>query len=131
MLDREQLKLLACVYFKDNSINEIYATADKQFFYKDFEARKYCSGRFLYYKFTRDDFNKTPSDMTPKQKLQHEAENLGLTFNSKATIPELEGMIYDKKLSDLIGEAESLGLDPDADITFSDLSELIERAKNG
>lgn len=98
-MTKEQLLPLAKTYFDSSpDLKEIFGTGDKQFFYKEFDAKKYCARNDKqYYKFVSSDLEEKEVKLTPKQALQAEAKKLGVEFTSKTSVADLETMIEIKK----------------------------------
>jgi hypothetical protein len=96
-MEKQDLLSIAKIYFTPESgLKEIFGTSDKQFFYGEFQAKKHASRvNGQYFRFAQEDFE--AKELTPKQKLQNEAKELGVEFDSKTSVADLKMMIEIKK----------------------------------
>lgn len=98
-MTKEQLLPLAKTYFDSSpELKEIFGTEDQHFWYKEIQAKKYCKMEKQYFRFTPEDFEQ--KELTPKQKLQAEATDLGIEFDDKTTVSDLKTLIQIKKEED-------------------------------
>jgi hypothetical protein len=97
-MTKEELLPLAKTYFDSSSdLVEIFGTEDSHFWYREIQAKKFCKGEKVYFRFTPADFEVKEEKLTPKQKLQNEAKELGVEFDSKTSVADLKMMIEIKK----------------------------------
>ena len=76
MLTREELKPSAKIYFVDKTRLEIFGTQDKQFFYTADEAKKYCNGKMLFFRYDREDFIQKRIKVEKKEKIEVKEESI-------------------------------------------------------
>jgi hypothetical protein len=100
-MTKQDLLPLAKTYFDSSpELKEIFGTEDKHFFYKEIQAQKYCKREREYFHYVPSDFEIKEEKLTKKQKLQNEAKELGVDFDEKTKVADLEVLIELKKEED-------------------------------